>query len=229
MKIQNIFSLMQMYTKYTFAFVLLLLPFAYIAIASATPIYGYYPNQGIFKMSLNKTVDRGQIGMSSTRYDQEILNAYSNVRNSTTGYPEMPSSVWANGYNMQQNNWTGQWNMYVDTLLTFVYRGPSNSPGQIYRSLAAADFCSIWGQSWPCGMRSTIELDTYRWDGSYVGQPLLKQRLVMHETGHAIGMMDYCSEDSIMNDGTSTCNSERWTAVMEYKSTDRSATNSVYR
>jgi hypothetical protein len=222
-------SELQSYYKYTFLFVLFLLPFAYITAVYATPIYGDYPYQGIFKMSLNKTVDRGEIGMSSNVYDSQILNAYSRVRNSTTGYSEMPSSIWPNGYNMQQNNWSGQWNMYVDTLLYFTYRGPNESAGQIYRSLAGSDFCAIWGQSYPCGMRSTIEIDTYRWYGSYANSPSLKQRLIMHETGHAIGMKDYCSQDSIMNDGTPSCNSGRWTAVMDYKSTDRSAVNSVYR
>ncbi len=229
MEIQKYKKFLGHYIVFTALFTILLTPLMGALYVFAGPVYGHYPSQGIFKMSLNKTTNRGQIGMSSNRYEPELLNAYTKVKTSTTGYSEMPSSVWPTGYNMLQNNWNGQWNMYVDTLIYFTYRGPNQSPGQIYRSLARSDFCSLWGQSYPCGMRSTVEIDTWRWDGQYASNPTLKQRLIMHETGHAIGMLDYCAQDSIMNDGTGGCNGGKWSAVMSYQPTDRTAINSVYR
>lgn len=228
MKIQNNVSLLfKKYVFYTVAFTFLLAPFAYVVSVYATPIYGKYPNQGLFKMSLQKTYNRGQVGMSSSRpYDSNFITAYGSVKNSTTGYPEMPYSIWPNGFNMVQNNWAGTWNQYVDILVDFQNRGSTISAGETFRSLARADFCSIWGQTYPCGMRPTIVMNTYKWDPM---ASLSKQRLIKHETGHAVGMMDYCSEDSIMNNGASTCNGGKWTAVTGYLSTDRYAVNSVYR
>ncbi len=243
MKIQNsIFALFKKYLFYTLVFTLLLSPFAYIVSVYATPIYGKYPGTatnpiGLFKMSLNKIVDRGQIGMSSSRsYDSNHIAAYSAVKNSTRGYPEMSSTTWPNGYNMIQNNWTGTWNQYVDILITFQNRGLNVSGGETFRYAAPSSYCSIWGQSYPCGARPTIVMNTYKWDGNSTPYyaPMTsasKQRLIVHETGHAVGMMDYCSGsiDSIMNNGATTCNSGRWTAITGYKATDRSAVNSVYK
>ena len=51
----------------------------------------------------------------------------------------------------------------------------------------------------------------------------------MHEVGHAVGMTDYCGADSIMNNGVSTCNGGRWTAVMNYLANDRKSISTVYR
>lgn len=233
MKIQKgVFVLFKKYVFYTLTFILLLAPLLYIASAYATPIYGHYPGSstnpiGLFKMSLNKTIDRGQIGMSSSRsYDSNFITAYSSVKNSTKGYSEMPSTVWSNGFNMVQNNWTGTWNQYVDIMVNYQNRGANISTGETFRYVAPSDYCYIWGQSYPCGTRPTIVMNTYKWDPM---ASLSKQRLIMHETGHAVGMMDYCTVDSIMNNGTSTCNGGKWTAVTGYLSTDRSAVSSVYR
>jgi hypothetical protein len=70
-------------------------------------------------------------------------------------------------------------------------------------------------------------MNTAKWDLTSMTNAS-KQRLIKHETGHAVGMMDYCSADSIMNNGTSGCNGGKWTAITGYLSTDRSAVNSVY-
>lgn len=235
MKIQNsVFVLFKKYVFYTLAFTLLLLPLSYIASVYATPIYGHYPGTttnpiGLFKMSLNKTVSRGQIGMSSSRsYDSNFITAYNSVKSSTTGYSEMSSATWPNGFYMIQNNWTGTWNQYVDILITFQNRGSNISTGETFRYVAPYSFCSLWGQSYPCGARPTIVMNTAKWD-LYTMTGASKQRLIKHETGHAVGMMDYCSVDSIMNNGTVGCNGGKWTAVTGYKSTDRSATSLVYK
>lgn len=223
MYIQNVRSNLKSYVLYTVAFTALFSLFTYAVSAYAV----LYPNWGFYKMSLSKTVDRGQIGMSSVRaYDADIITAYSNVKNSTTGYTEMPSSIWPNGYNMVQNNWTGTWNNYVDIMFTWADR-TGNSVGQTYSYLEPSSWCSFWGQATPCGVYSIIQIDTTRW--ANYGAGTLRQRLIEHETGHAVGMADYCGSDSIMNNGASTCNSGRWTAVMYYQSIDRTNTNNVYR
>lgn len=231
--IKSFLVLFKKYVAYTLVFTLFLVPISLVTFAYATTIYGKYPGTttnpiGLFKMSLNKTTNRGEIGMSSSRsYDSNFITAYNSVKNSTTGYSEMPSSVWSNGFNMIQNNWTGTWNQYVDILITFQNRGADISSGETFRYIAPSDYCSIWGQSYPCGARPTIVMNTYKWDAPMSDSS--KQRLIIHETGHAVGMMDYCTEDSVMNNGTSTCNGGKWTAVTGYLSTDRSAVNSIYR
>jgi hypothetical protein len=223
MHIQNTRSVFKEYVLYTLLFTTVLTFVTYGALVYAVT----YPGRGLFKMSMNKIVDRGQIGMSSTRaYDSDIVTAYSTVRSSTTGYPEMPSSIWPNGYNMVQNNWTGTWNNYVDIMFQWADR-TGNSVGQTYSYAEPSSWCAFWGQPYPCGNYSIIQLDNTRWANYGAGS--LRQRLITHETGHAIGMFDYCSSDSIMNNGDPICNSGRWTAVMSYQSIDRTNTSAVYR
>lgn len=250
MKIENNTAVsFRKYLFYTVAFVLLLLPFSYVLSVYATPIYGKYPSQGLFKMSLKKTNDRGQIGISSTRaYDQNFMNAYSSVRSSTTGYTEMSNTVWSKGFNMVPINWTGTWNQNVDIMVNFEDRGEKKSSGETFRVLVPMGFCNLWGAIYPCGMRPTITINTYKWDGNSANNytPMSstsKKRLIMHETGHAVGMKDYCLEDSIMNNGANDPNTgaicnpvfngsknvPKWTQITGYKATDRSVVNSVYR
>lgn len=50
----------------------------------------------------------------------------------------------------------------------------------------------------------------------------------MHETGHAFGLADHCTNDAIMNNGLIDCNGGKWTSIMQYMSTDRTGINSVY-
>ena len=232
------------YALYTILFIILLLPFAYIAIAKGAFNYGRYPNYGFYKMSLNKTVDRGQIGMSSTRaYDADIMAAYSKTKSSTTGYAEMPSSVWPNGFDERQNNWTGTWNNYVDVMFQWTDR-TGDSVGETFRFNQDSAFCTFWKQSKPCGQYSIIRFDITRW--ANYGAGLNRQRLVMHEVGHASGMRDYCGGDSIMNNGAdypfgsgTLCNPvwdsaqgryrPKWLQVMSYQSVDRQSVSTTYR
>ncbi|HET8575204.1 MAG TPA: hypothetical protein VFM02_03495 [Candidatus Paceibacterota bacterium] len=220
---KNIWKGTKVYLIYTFVFSILLVPATY-----AVSVYAVtYPSRGLFKMSLNKTVDRGQIGMSSTRsYDSDIIAAYSKVQSSTTGYSQMPSSIWPNGYDMIQNNWTGTWNNYVDIMFTWKDR-TGDSVGETYSYAEPSSWCTFWGQSYPCGNYSVIQIDTTRWANYGAGS--LRQRLIEHETGHAVGMYDYCSSDSIMNNGDPSCNNGKWTAVMYYQPIDRTNTSAVYQ
>ena len=133
------FRFLRTYLVYTALFVLVLSPFAYLAVTKAAYNIGIYPNIGFYKMSLKKTVDRGQIGMSSTKaYDADIMTAYAKTMNSTKNTTEMPLNIWPNGYNMVQNNWNGTWtgtwnnsNKYVDIMFTWKDR-TGDSVGQTY-------------------------------------------------------------------------------------------------
>ena len=133
-------------------------------------------------------------------------------------------SRWKNGIKMSVDNSSGQWNKYVDILIVLQDR-TGDSFGQNYPRAANSDFCKIWSVTYPCGQRPTVSIDSVRWKNA---SSLGKQRLIMHETGHSNGLADYCTMDSIMNNGLSTCNSGRWTSVMSYKSTDRAGINNVY-
>ena len=125
---------------------------------------------------------------------------------------------------MYQSNTTGQWNAFIDIMITFADRG-ADSFGQNYPSFARSDFCAYWGVSYPCGQRPTVEIHSVKWASATQTN---KERLLMHETGHSHGMYDYCGSDSIMNNGVSTCNSGKWTALMTYQTTDQQGINAVY-
>jgi hypothetical protein len=222
------------YVFYTLAFTLILSPFAYIASVYATPIYGVFPVNGFYKMSKYKTVDRGQIGFSSQRaLDANITGAADKIRSSTKGLSDMPITFWPKGYDLvpiSWNNTASTWTSYTDIMFTWANRG-TDSGGQTYPEKPSSAFCTFWKQTTYCGWRQRIQFDNTKWANA---SSTSKQRYVLHETGHAVGMKDYCTVDSIMNNGaqptttSSGCNSGKWTAVMSYQPTDRAAVKSIY-
>ena len=130
---------------------------------------------------------------------------------------------WKNGIDMRQHNCSGAWNNSVDIKLNYVTT--LGTPGQNFDIKNTSSYCSYWGQSYPCGTRSEIKIRSSWWDAASSAS---RQRLIMHETGHSLGLLDYCGSDSIMNNGDTGCNSARWTSIMEYKSSDRKSINAVY-
>jgi hypothetical protein len=65
-----------------------------------------------------------------------------------------------------------------------------------------------------CGSHpATVHLNYDKWN---VTSTTGRERLIMHETGHSHGLDHHCTSDSIMNDGSSTCNGGKWTAIMSY-------------
>lgn len=214
------------YLLYTLGFIILLAPLFYAT--GATPVNRYYKklttdagNGGFLWMSHEKGYN-GTLGVSTPSTDAAFASAFTKVKSSTTGYSEM--SRWKSGINLYVENTTGQWTNLVDIAIVLKDR-TGNSFGQNFPRSASSDFCKVWLVTYPCGQRPTVEIDTIRWNKS---SSLGKQRLVMHETGHSHGLADYCIMDSIMNNGLSTCNASSWTAVMSYKSTDRSGISNVY-
>lgn len=249
---ENIYNFAITYSVYTCVATLLALPLVYAcAVIDTSRVYGHYPGvgntgYGLFKMSLNKTTNRGQVGVASNLYDPEIVNAFTRIRSSTAGYSDyMPSSIWPQGFNLVMNNWSGTWNANVDILLYLYAWNPADQwEGQTYNYTAPSAYCAVWGQTYPCGTRPTIEMNTNYWNKpNHVSDPRLKHRVVMHEIGHAVGMRDYCGGDSIMNNGLdypvgsgNICNplpsnpqKGKWLDVMSYQATDRAQISSIYR
>ncbi|MEN9922169.1 MAG: Matrixin [Candidatus Parcubacteria bacterium] len=181
---------------------------------------GTYPSVGHLWMSSSS----GYFGVlfnSSTKCSSTETGAYARIKSSTTGTSEMPE--WKNGIDMRQSNCSGAWNNSIDIKLNYVATHPT--PGENFDVKNTSSYCAYWGVSYPCGVRSQVKINQAWWDKA---SSLSRQRLLMHETGHSLGLGHLCSSNSIMNDGTSGCNLGQWTQVMSYQSSDRKSINAVY-
>ena len=181
---------------------------------------GTYPTVGHLWMSSAKNYS-GLIYVTSTSCNADETSAYSRVKNSTTGTTEMAN--WPNGIQMSQYTCTGAWNNSTDIRIEYV--ASQSSPGLNVDTARTPSYCSFWNTTHPCGVRSNVSIRQSWWNGA---SSLSRQRLVMHETGHSLGLGHLCTQDSIMNDGRSGCNGGKWTGVMVYKPVDRAAINNVY-
>ena len=204
----------------SFIFFMSIMIVAPSASVSALHNKGTYPAVGHLWMSASSGY-YGLLYNSSNKCNVAETDAYTRIKTSTTGKTEM--SEWKNGIKMTQQNCSGSWNNNIDIKLNYVATHPT--PGENFDIKNTSSYCSYWGQSYPCGVRSQIKINSAWWDKA---SSLSRQRLIMHETGHSLGLGHLCSSDSIMNDGTSGCNLGRWTQVMEYKSSDRKSINAVY-
>lgn len=181
---------------------------------------GTYPTVGHLWMSKQGGYS-GLIYLTSTNCNTSETGAYNRIKTSTTGTSEM--SRWKKGIDMRQYTCTGSWNNYTDIKLE--YLSHPSSPGENHDSVNSSSYCAFWGVSYPCGVRSTDHFDTTKWNNA---SSLSRERLIMHETGHAFGLAHHCTSDAIMNDGTSACNGGKWTAIMQYQPTDRTGISNVY-
>lgn len=181
---------------------------------------GTYPAVGHMWMSKDKGY-KGLLYVSSTKCSSGETGAYTRIKSSTTGTTEM--SDWKNGIDMRQYDCNGAWNNNIDIKITYV--STLGTPGQNFDIKNTSSYCSYWGATYPCGVRSEVKVRSSWWDSA---SSYSRQRHIMHETGHSLGLGHLCSSDSIMNDGTLGCNSGKWTSVMEYKKSDRESINAVY-
>ncbi len=96
-----------------------------------------------------------------------------------------------------------------------------NFPGENHSVLALESYCDAWDNPYKCGYHpSKVHINNDMWV-SHNSNTNWQERLLMHETGHSLGLAHHCTSDSIMNDGSSGCNGAAWTSVMVYKPTDR--------
>lgn len=193
-----------------------------IAVTRADHIKGTYGNKGFLWMSKVKNYV-GLVWVSSPNCNPEQRSAFSRVKNSTTGKPEMPR--WNYGIQMSEHRCDGAWDNTIDLNIQYTVGYPSDAWGINIDTLASSAFCQYWNAPYPCGVRPTVFINKGNWDRISFAH---KERLIMHETGHSNGLAHHCTTDSIMNDGTNACRGSRWLAVMEYLTTDRTGINRVY-
>jgi len=107
-----------------------------------------------------------------------------------------------------------------------VTHGGSSAWGENHFVKAPQEWCDLWYAPYPCGAHpSKVHVNLNFWNGA---GNLSRERLIMHETGHSMGLGHHCNSDSIMNDATSDCNDGKWVGVMVYMSTDRDGIRSIY-
>ena len=180
-------------------------------------------NKGHIWMSWEKDY-AGTIYVNSDNCNTSEEDAYDFIKNSTDDSTEM--DLWPDGIQMSQYACDATWNDYTDIMLHYndpTY--PEDSWGLNIDFVNDSDFCTFWTDDWPCGVRSDIYIDGSVWSSISTTS---QARLIMHETGHSLGLDHHCASDSIMNDGTGGCNSGAWTSVMEYQDIDRESITAVY-
>jgi len=166
--------------------------------------------------------------VTSDRCSARETGAYDRIRNSTVG--EFPVR-WPSGIRLSQYTCDGVVTKYVDIKLDYdpnFATTHGDYGGQNHSTLAPSTFCAFWGAPYPCGSHpSTVHLNLSRFTSSSYSNAY-RERLIMHETGHSLGLNHHCSSDAIMNSGLSDCNGGRWTSVMSYQETDRQGIRNVY-
>ncbi len=159
-------------------------------------------------------------------------SAFERVRASTAGTSEF-STRWPSGIRMAHGRCDSEVTYNMDIKIVYddwTHSHPSkNAAGENHSVDAPRSWCDLWGSggvNYPCGSHpSKVHVNTDWWNG----QPSLsRQRLLMHETGHSLGLDHHCESNSIMNDGSLTCNNASWTSVMTYKATDRDGIYNMY-
>jgi hypothetical protein len=154
--------------------------------------------------------------------------AYTKIQASTAGTDEFLSR-WPSGISLRPTSCQGGWGFADDISLNYQSNFETthgNYGGENHSYVASGTWCEMWAMPHRCGYHPSIV---------HLNKPYFStkstawlERLIMHETSHSLGLSDFCSQDSISNDGTSTCNSGRWTQVMEYKPVDRRAVYDIY-
>lgn len=198
--------------------------------AKANHRKGTFPTYGLLWTSGRKNYSGLQY-VSTNNCNQSQRDAMAAVKSGTTGTSWM--GRWANGIQMSEYLCDGTSNNYVDLWIRYKPQSYFLQPNGTYiggRNVDAAaspSFCSFWNTTHPCGMRPTVEINQ---DKYAANSSTYKKRLIMHETGHSQGLNHHCTSDSIMNDGSSTCNGGKFTSLspMTYYATDREGVSKTY-
>lgn len=199
--------------------------------ASANDRYDVYGKRG--NVWLGTFSDAALTYVTSDYCNASETAAYDAVRNSTAGTSEF-SGRWPSGLRMSRYRCYASGGAQVDNNTDVVIRysdfcqthSCGTFGGENHSTLATSSYCSAWGASYPCGSHVSnvhINLNKYNQTSSSG-----RQRLLMHETGHSQGLAHHCTSNSIMNQGTSSCNGGAWMNVMSYLPTDRSGIRGIY-
>jgi hypothetical protein len=179
--------------------------------------------------------DYATADVTSDNCNGREVDAYQAVLDSTAGKSYM-NSRWPSGIRFRRaygHECDGTVTNSVDIRLD--YRADfsteaehGNYGGENHSFLASSSWCDTMNSNYPCGSHpSVVHLNKARWTSDSYSHAY-RQRLIMHETGHSLGLAHHCSADSIMNDGTSDCNGGAWTSTMKYLETDRKGIYNIY-
>ena len=175
--------------------------------------------------------DFGYITVTSDNCNARETGAFDRVENSTAGTTEF-SARWPSGIRLTRSSCTGTVTASIDISLDYsdfdVTHNGADAPGENHSPKATPEWCDLWpsAPAYPCGTHpSRVHINLDWWNSSNNNS---RERLIMHETGHSMGLDHHCSSDSIMNTGADTCNQKRWTEVMVYKPTDRNGIVGIY-
>jgi hypothetical protein len=200
------------------------------ATASANHNKGTYGEHGYVWFA--RYDDNAIAWISSNRCYPREDGAWERVRSSTVD-ASYTRAKWPSGIRLSTQRCDGAVDSTVDIVLeyrdNFETDGEhGNYGGHNHSNLASSSWCNTIGASWPCGYHiSRVHLNDTRFGNSGYSNAY-KERLLMHETGHSLGLGHHCESNSIMNDGLSGCNGGAWTSVMTYQATDRQGINQTY-
>jgi len=198
-------------------------------LAQADHIYTPYPQRGYLWFATR--ADNAIAWVASTDCRPRELEAWTAIKNSTTG--DFPAR-WPSGIRFSRSNCTGQVTSNIDVKLSyepasnFVRSNGSSFGGYNESKLAPASWCAIWAEPSPCGSHpSIVHLNVSRFTGDTYSLAY-RRRLIIHETGHSLGLNHHCGSSSIMNDGTAGCNGGAFTNISGYQGTDHRGVRRVY-
>ncbi|HEX9697180.1 MAG TPA: hypothetical protein VGB64_12815 [Actinomycetota bacterium] len=178
---------------------------------------------------LARFTDYAVLWVTSNSCNQQELDADQTATNTTKnveGQREWKTR-WPSGLSLERQNCTGKANPAID--LRFKYlaystwmdthgNGSLNGQygGENHSAPASAEYCAMWGARHPCGTHyATIHINKDRYYNQY--DAYYRKHLLLHETGHSMGMQHHCSSgSSVMRTGQSTCS-----ATMGYSAHDR--------
>jgi hypothetical protein len=190
--------------------------------------YGNYPYWGVLFMSRREGYS-GNIWITSNRCNEAQRIAFNLVHNSTVGTSEM--SQWHNGIDMSEQRCDGAWTYLMDIQIKYMDQSNFIQPdghyigGRNVNLQPGSGYCEYWGTTDPCGVRPQVQMNV---DKYFANGYTYREREIMHETGHSMGLAHHCSGNSIMNDGSSSCNGGAWFIPLHYYSTDRWGINYIY-
>lgn len=128
---------------------------------------------------------------------------------------------WPSGLNLFRWKCVGTVDAKTDIKLKYLNPDPwaaaggGNYGGWNESTAAPAEYCALWAAPYPCGTHySYVRINKARFDSVY--SDFDRKQLIIHETGHSMGMNHHCGGDSIMSDGRSGC-----PGVVAYNAHDR--------
>jgi hypothetical protein len=160
--------------------------------------------------------DGGEDACSYSNRYSNIQSAGSISTSSTSSTAELPD--WSSGLVLSYVG-CGVSSSSRTLITTFMSSTWGGTPGYTYHNAATGSQCSSQGLSSPCGDWATTSQVEISWWNS--ASDSSRQKLLLHEWGHAWNLDDYCNgATAMMNNGISPCN---WPSSGQYYAKDRDA------